>query len=134
MQYDRWTTARIRPIICPFNSQKKWQCDDIVPSYEGHSDNYGSIFTRAYPIRRQASTRFLFSHYSKKMFPFIGQSVYWQSIFQKSPDPTFVLLTFIWHALYAWDEALEALYNHICTIVSYAIEHRMFTYSAHTDV
>ncbi|KAG6907533.1 hypothetical protein DXG01_008569 [Tephrocybe rancida] len=45
---------------------------------------------------------------------YAGQSVYWQSIFQKSPDPTFVLLTFVWHALYAWDEALEHLYNHIC--------------------
>ncbi|KAK0499637.1 hypothetical protein EDD18DRAFT_1349831 [Armillaria luteobubalina] len=27
-----------------------------------------------------------------------GQSVYWQNIFQHSPDPTFVLLLFIWHA------------------------------------
>jgi len=47
----------------------------------------------------------------------LGQSVYWQSIFQKSPDATFVLLTFIWHAVYAWDEALEDLYKHICTLV-----------------
>jgi len=46
-----------------------------------------------------------------------GQSVYWQSIFQKTPDPTFVLLAFIWHAMYAWDEALESLYAHICTLV-----------------
>ncbi|KAG6829922.1 hypothetical protein H0H92_002945 [Tricholoma furcatifolium] len=45
---------------------------------------------------------------------YAGQSVYWQTIFQNSPDPTFVLLTFVWHALYAWDEALEHLYNHIC--------------------
>jgi len=47
-----------------------------------------------------------------------GQSVYWQSMFQKSQDPTFVLLTFIWHAMYAWDEALENLYEHICSLVS----------------
>ena len=46
-----------------------------------------------------------------------GQSVYWQNIFQKSPDPTFIFLTFIWHALYAWDEALENLYDHICYMV-----------------
>lgn len=45
---------------------------------------------------------------------FAGQSVYWQNIFQKSPDPTFIFLTFLWHALYAWDEALENLYDHIC--------------------
>jgi hypothetical protein len=47
-----------------------------------------------------------------------GQSVYWQKIFQDSPDPTFVLLAFIWHAMYAWDEALEDLYAHICHLVS----------------
>ncbi|KJA25334.1 hypothetical protein HYPSUDRAFT_37835 [Hypholoma sublateritium FD-334 SS-4] len=47
---------------------------------------------------------------------FAGQSVYWQSIFQKSSDPTFVLLTFVWHAMYAWDEALENLYDHICSL------------------
>ncbi|KAF8991945.1 hypothetical protein BDQ17DRAFT_1332598 [Cyathus striatus] len=31
---------------------------------------------------------------------FAGKSVYWQSIFQHSPDPTFVLLTFVWHAFF----------------------------------
>ncbi|KAH9474784.1 hypothetical protein JR316_0013249 [Psilocybe cubensis] len=36
-------------------------------------------------------------------------------------DPTFVLLTFIWHAIYAWDEALENLYSHICTLESQVI-------------
>ena len=51
------------------------------------------------------------------LFPIPGQSVYWQHMFQKSPDPTFVFLTFIWHALYAWDEALENLYEHICYLV-----------------
>ena len=50
---------------------------------------------------------------------YLGQSVYWQNIFQNSPDPTFVLLTFIWHTLYAWDEALQVLYIHICKIVSF---------------
>lgn len=49
---------------------------------------------------------------------FAGQSVYWQNIFQKSRDGTFVYLTYIWHALYAWDEALETLYAHICFLVS----------------
>jgi len=39
--------------------------------------------------------------------------VYWQKIFQESPDPTFLLLTFVWHAMYAWDQALEDLYAHI---------------------
>jgi hypothetical protein len=67
----RWTTARIRPIVCPLDSKRKWQCDYIIPSYEGYVDNHGPIFTRAYPIRRQVSTyRFIFLILIKKMFPF----------------------------------------------------------------
>jgi hypothetical protein len=46
-----------------------------------------------------------------------GQSVYWQKMFQISPDPTFVLLTYIWHAVYSWDEALQDMYKHICSLV-----------------
>jgi hypothetical protein len=46
-----------------------------------------------------------------------GQSVYWQNIFQKSSDPTFVLLTILWYALYAWDEALDTLWDHIRQLV-----------------
>lgn len=56
--------------------------------------------------------------YLRDRIRYAGQSVYWQMIFQKSPDPTFVLLTFVWHTLYAWDEALEHLYGHICWLVS----------------
>ncbi|KAG5723879.1 hypothetical protein E4T56_gene9810 [Termitomyces sp. T112] len=52
--------------------------------------------------------------YLRDRIRYAGQSVYWQLIFRNSPDPTFVLLTYVWHALYAWDEALEHLYNHIC--------------------
>ncbi|KAK7039234.1 hypothetical protein VNI00_010139 [Paramarasmius palmivorus] len=59
--------------------------------------------------------------YLQERIRFAGQSVYWQSIFQKSPDPTFVLLTFIWHAMYAWDEALETLYKHICYLETQVI-------------
>ncbi|KAF5384252.1 hypothetical protein D9615_003334 [Tricholomella constricta] len=62
-------------------------------------------------IKNHPTTDALYLH---DRIRFAGQSVYWQSIFQKSPDPTFVLLTFVWHAMYAWDEALQHLYNHIC--------------------
>ncbi|KAF8958964.1 hypothetical protein BDZ97DRAFT_2046038 [Flammula alnicola] len=47
---------------------------------------------------------------------FAGTYVYWQSIFKNFSDPTFVLLTFLWHAMYGWDEALEHLYDHICSL------------------
>ncbi|KAI5996504.1 cora-like Mg2+ transporter protein-domain-containing protein [Pisolithus orientalis] len=42
-----------------------------------------------------------------------GDSVYWSKLFAKSRDPTFVFLAILWYALYAWDEAFEALYRHI---------------------
>ncbi|KAF9037772.1 hypothetical protein BJ165DRAFT_1416932 [Panaeolus papilionaceus] len=61
------------------------------------------------------------AEYLHKRIRFAGQSVYWQTIFRASKDPTFVLLTFIWHALYSWDEALENLYSHICNMESQVI-------------
>jgi Mg2+ and Co2+ transporter CorA len=42
-----------------------------------------------------------------------GDSVYWQKIYEKSKDATFVFLAILWYALYAWDEALEVLYAHL---------------------
>ena len=47
-----------------------------------------------------------------------GKSVYWTNIFNNSRDPTFVLLTILWHAMYSWDEALSCLYEHITDQVS----------------
>ncbi|KDQ23159.1 hypothetical protein PLEOSDRAFT_1108796 [Pleurotus ostreatus PC15] len=47
-----------------------------------------------------------------------GRSVYWQHIFRSSQDPTCVILLMLWHAFYAWDEALEVLYRHICYLES----------------
>ncbi|KAJ7471291.1 hypothetical protein B0H11DRAFT_2283318 [Mycena galericulata] len=45
-----------------------------------------------------------------------GQSVYWNKIFASTigTDPTFVLLALLWYPLYAFDESLQALYDHIC--------------------
>ncbi|KAH7101558.1 cora-like Mg2+ transporter protein-domain-containing protein [Auriculariales sp. MPI-PUGE-AT-0066] len=42
-----------------------------------------------------------------------AKGVYWENILKQSQDPTFMLLIFLWHALYAWDEAMEVLYEHI---------------------
>ncbi|KAJ7138651.1 hypothetical protein C8R46DRAFT_1321722 [Mycena filopes] len=49
-----------------------------------------------------------------------GQSVYWNKIFTStiSSNPTFVLLALLWYPLYGFDEALEALYLHICWLES----------------
>ncbi|KAJ8580628.1 hypothetical protein M405DRAFT_33742 [Rhizopogon salebrosus TDB-379] len=48
----------------------------------------------------------------------VGESVYWQDIFSKSKDPTFLLLAMLWYALYAWDESLESLDNYVTSLVS----------------
>ncbi|GLB39824.1 putative corA-like Mg2+ transporter protein [Lyophyllum shimeji] len=71
----------------------------------------GSTIISYHPTMKHPTTT---AQYLHDRIRYAGQSVYWQSIFQKSPDPTFVLLTFVWHAMYAWDEALQHLYNHIC--------------------
>jgi len=46
-----------------------------------------------------------------------GRSVYWNHIFSKHKDPTFIFLSLLWYALYAWDESFEDLYRHVCFIV-----------------
>ncbi|KAG2035206.1 hypothetical protein BDR03DRAFT_983811 [Suillus americanus] len=43
----------------------------------------------------------------------VGGSVYWQKIFEKSKDPTFLFLAILWYPLYAWDESFELLYTHV---------------------
>jgi hypothetical protein len=51
-----------------------------------------------------------------------GHSVYWNNIFANNEDPTFVFLVLLWYALYAWDETLEALYLHICSLVRSSLD------------
>ena len=46
-----------------------------------------------------------------------GQSVYWNKLLRASNDPTFVLLIMFWYACYAWDQAFEMLWEHICRLV-----------------
>jgi len=78
----------------------------------------GSTIISYHPTLNIPATTAPFLH---ERIRFAGQSVYWQSMFQKSQDPTLVLLTFIWHTMYAWDEALENLYEHICSLESRVI-------------
>ena len=51
-----------------------------------------------------------------------GDSVYWSKIFKKSKDPTFLFIAILWYAVYAWDEAFEALYGHITELVRMVID------------
>ncbi|KAG2007277.1 hypothetical protein CC2G_014982 [Coprinopsis cinerea AmutBmut pab1-1] len=73
----------------------------------------GSTIISYHPTLNLPTTSAKYLH---ERIRFAGQSVYWQSMFQRSPDPTLVLMCFIWHALYAWDESLESLYEHIIAL------------------
>ncbi|PPQ96705.1 hypothetical protein CVT26_010257, partial [Gymnopilus dilepis] len=57
----------------------------------------------------------------------LGKSVYWANILKDTTDPTFVLLGLLWYGMYAWDEALEGLYEHICYLESKVIQTDDFT-------
>ncbi|PPQ66789.1 hypothetical protein CVT24_008698 [Panaeolus cyanescens] len=70
----------------------------------------GNTIISYHPTNNKRTTQAKYLH---ERIRFAGQSVYWQNIFQNSEDPTFLLLAFIWHAIYAWDQALEDLYGHI---------------------
>jgi hypothetical protein len=48
----------------------------------------------------------------------VGDSVYWQKIFAKTTDPTFLFLAVLWYPLYAWDESFELLYTHVSELES----------------
>jgi hypothetical protein len=48
---------------------------------------------------------------------YAGASVYWNKLYTQASDPTFILVAALWYALYAWDQALDVLYVHICALV-----------------
>ncbi|KAG1817382.1 hypothetical protein EV424DRAFT_1324487 [Suillus variegatus] len=52
----------------------------------------------------------------------VGGSVYWQKLFDKSKDPTFLFLAILWYALYAWDESFELLYKHLSELESRVLQ------------
>ena len=54
-------------------------------------------------------------------FMLTGKSVYWSSIFERTQDATFLLLSILWYVMYAWDEVFEELYKHICFLVSQVV-------------
>lgn len=58
----------------------------------------------------------------RSLMQLVGGSVYWQKIFDKSKDPTFLFLAILWYALYAWDESFELLYNHVSELESKVLQ------------
>ncbi|KZV92283.1 hypothetical protein EXIGLDRAFT_718560 [Exidia glandulosa HHB12029] len=61
-----------------------------------------------HPDSAQDSARKL----QKRIF-MAGKGIYWGNLMRSVADPIFVLLIVMWSALYAWDEAMLVLYNHI---------------------
>jgi hypothetical protein len=48
---------------------------------------------------------------------YTGASAHWSKLYAQVTDPTFVIVTTLWHAFYAWDQALDILYEHIRSLV-----------------
>lgn len=53
----------------------------------------------------------------RSLIQFVGESMYWQKIFGKSKDPTFLFLAILWYALREWDESLDLLFRHVSELV-----------------
>ncbi|PFH48071.1 hypothetical protein AMATHDRAFT_181098 [Amanita thiersii Skay4041] len=80
------------------------ETETVIISYHAH-DTYGSTSAQQLCHRLRQ----------------VGRSVYWNKMLGKTNDPTFVLISILWYALYAWDEALESLYSHICKLETKAM-------------
>jgi len=50
-----------------------------------------------------------------------GQGVYWGNLISRAHDPVFMLLIVMWSAIYAWDEAMTALYTHVTHLEASAL-------------
>jgi len=63
----------------------------------------------------------------------VGRSVYWKLNIMGSKDPTFAFLPLLWSALYAWDQTLEALYEHFAWLETRGINTNdvVVTYELH---
>lgn len=93
-------------------------------------DKDGSTIISYHPAPEWKSTSARYFHSRVRI---AGESVYWQSLFRSSEDPTLVMLCMLWYALYAWDEALENLYVHICWLVSQCFMNEFFDLVTYSD-
>ncbi|KAG7440527.1 uncharacterized protein BT62DRAFT_923955 [Guyanagaster necrorhizus] len=50
-----------------------------------------------------------------------GRSVYWTKLYRISADATLLVLAQLWYALYAWDEALEALTTEVVWLEAHTL-------------
>ncbi|OJA14996.1 hypothetical protein AZE42_07806 [Rhizopogon vesiculosus] len=100
-----------RPKFLVHSSAEKYLLQDLLALHMIRtSDLSGSTIISYHPGAHWKRTT------AEKLYNIVhkvGESVYWQKIFEQSKDPTFVFLAILWYALYAWDESLEHLYAHM---------------------
>ncbi|TFK31606.1 hypothetical protein BDQ12DRAFT_707942 [Crucibulum laeve] len=83
---------------------------DLLALHMIRSPNGSTVISYHPPQENRATT----AQALHRRFHSTGRSVYWSTIFSEATDPTFVFLSLLWYPLYAWDEAMENLYSHIC--------------------
>ncbi|KAG2130870.1 hypothetical protein DEU56DRAFT_954249 [Suillus clintonianus] len=105
---DTQESLRLRSVRSP---AEKYLLQDLLALHMiRSSDPSGSTIISYHPGAQWKRTT---AERLKSLIHKVGESVYWQKIFEQSKDPTFVFLAILWYALYAWDESLEHLYTHM---------------------
>ncbi|KAG2130876.1 cora-like Mg2+ transporter protein-domain-containing protein [Suillus clintonianus] len=105
---DTQESLRLRSVR---SSAEKYLLQDLLALHMIRtSDSSGSTIISYHPSAQWKRTT---GERLKNLVHKVGESVYWQKIFEQSKDPTFVFLAILWYALYAWDESLDHLYTHM---------------------
>ncbi|KIJ15856.1 hypothetical protein PAXINDRAFT_11434 [Paxillus involutus ATCC 200175] len=102
------------PLI--LSSTNKMLLQDLLAIHMVRNIKSSTVISYHPNLRRTSAKRL---HYLVQR---IGQSVYWSNIFKSSKDPTFLLLCFLWYAIYEWDEAFEILYTHILWLEHHVLD------------
>ncbi|KAG1718353.1 cora-like Mg2+ transporter protein-domain-containing protein [Suillus paluster] len=104
-------TQESLPLRSVVSSVEKYLLQDLLALHMiRSSEPSGSTIISYHPSAHWKRTT---AEQLKRLVHKVGESVYWQKIFEQSKDPTFVFLAILWYALYAWDESLDHLYTHI---------------------
>lgn len=105
---DTQESLRLRSVRSP---AEKYLLQDLLALHMiRSSDPGGSTIISYHPSAQWNRTT---AERLKNLVHKVGESVYWQKIFEQSKDPTFFFLAILWYALYAWDESLDHLYTHM---------------------
>ncbi|KAG1896143.1 uncharacterized protein F5891DRAFT_609260 [Suillus fuscotomentosus] len=103
--------CRIFMFVSVCSPAEKYLLEDLLALHMiRSSDPSGSTIISYHPSAQWNRTT---AERLKNLVQKVGESVYWQKIFEQSKDPSLVFLAILWYALYAWDESLDHLYTHM---------------------